>query len=154
MIACVVGVDRNGEAEPCHARPTTAVLMPTTRPRLSARAPPRVARVERGVGLDDVLDHPARPSVARPRATVPRARTTPALTEPPNPSGLPIGDDELPDPEPRGVAELGRGEAAAADPHDGQVATAVGADDLERAARAVGEHGAAAVPRPRRRGRT
>ena len=55
-----------------------------------------VAGVERGVGLDDVLDHPARPPAAGGQRAGPSALTTPAVTEPARPSGLPTATTSCP----------------------------------------------------------
>ena len=75
--------------------PTTAVLMPTTRPVLSARAPPelpgwRAASVWITFSTSRVTD-PARVGSDRPSAL-----TTPAVTEPANPSGFPIATTSCP----------------------------------------------------------
>ena len=75
--------------------PATAVLIPTTRPWASAERAARVARVQRSVGLDDVVDDAHRRARAR-RERRPRAETTPAVTEPPNPCGFPIATTSCP----------------------------------------------------------
>ena len=60
------GVDRDGQAEPDPG--DRGVDADDAATRVGQRAA-RVAGIERGVGLDDVLDEPARPPVARRRAT-------------------------------------------------------------------------------------
>jgi len=59
-------------------------LMPITSP--TRRRGPRNCRVERRVGLHDVLDHPAGADCSE----RPSAETTPAVTVASKPSGLPI----------------------------------------------------------------
>ena len=75
--------------------PTTAVLMPMTRPELSASAPPelpgcRAASVWITFSTSLVTD-PALVGSERPRAL-----TTPAVTDPAKPSGLPIATTSWP----------------------------------------------------------
>ena len=125
--------------------PTTAVLMPTTSAALSASAPPRVAGVQGGVGLDDVLDQAAGAAAPAAQGAARAALTTPALTEPAKPSGLPMATTSWPtrswsaSPSTAGDVAVARG----AD--DGEVGQRVGADDLEVDLAAVGEGGHAAV---------
>ena len=72
---------------PTHG-PTTAVLMPTTSPELIARAPPELP----GWRAASVWMTFSTRRLARPDCVVidrPRPLTTPALTEPANPNGLP-----------------------------------------------------------------
>src|SRR5579862_2449982 len=72
-----------------------AVLMPTTRPRESASAPPELPGLRAAsVWMTFSTSRLERPSrVARDR---PRALTTPAVTVPANPSGLPIATTSWP----------------------------------------------------------
>ena len=67
----------------------------------------RVAGVEGGVGLDDVLHDPPGPRAAH-RQGPPSAETTPAVTDPANPSGLPIATTSWPTSRRVGVAERRR----------------------------------------------
>ena len=56
------GVDGHGEADPdAAAAPSVSIceLTPITRPRASSSGPPALPRVERGVGLDHVVDREA-----------------------------------------------------------------------------------------------
>ena len=55
-----------------------AVLMPMTLPSASRSGPPRVARVDGRVGLDEVVERLGRPSVVIER---PVAETMPLVTE-------------------------------------------------------------------------
>jgi hypothetical protein len=75
--------------------PTTAVLMPTTRPALSARAPPEfpgcsAASVWITLSTTRLTD-PDRVGSERPSAL-----TTPAVTDPANPSGFPMATTSWP----------------------------------------------------------
>jgi hypothetical protein len=88
-----VGIDRDGETE---ADPRDRpVLMPTTRPRESASAPPELP----GLSAASVwmtfstrrLERPSRVASDRPSAL-----TTPAVTEPANPSGFPMATTSCP----------------------------------------------------------
>ena len=56
----------------------------------------RVAGVERGVGLDDVVDRSAACRPSRAGSERPSADTTPAVTEPAKPCGLPIATTSWP----------------------------------------------------------
>ena len=69
--------------------PATAVLIPTTRPRLSASAPPEFPGLRAAsvwITLS-IIRAARRERAGRER---PRPETTPAVTEPPRPCGLPI----------------------------------------------------------------
>ena len=69
--------------------PATAVLIPTTRPRLSASAPPELPGLSAAsVWMTFSTSLLARPS--RAASDRPRALTTPAVTLPANPRGLPM----------------------------------------------------------------
>ena len=76
-----------------------AVLMPTTSPARRHQRPAGVAGIERGVGLDDVVDQPAAEAA---RSERPSADTTPAVTVDSKPSGLPIATTSWPRLQPRG----------------------------------------------------
>ena len=75
--------------------PATAVLMPTTRPLASASAPPELP----GLSAASVwMTSSIRRAVVRPRAGMlrPRALTTPAVTLPASPRGLPTATTREP----------------------------------------------------------
>ena len=75
--------------------PATAVLIPTTRPRLSASAPPELP----GLSAASVwMTSSIRRAVVRVRTGMlrPRALTTPAVTVPERPSGLPTATTSEP----------------------------------------------------------
>ena len=75
--------------------PATAVLMPTTRPVESASAPPELPGLSAAsVWITSSITRPACPlRVGRER---PSALTTPAVTEPASPSGLPTATTSWP----------------------------------------------------------
>ena len=75
--------------------PATAVLMPTTRPRESASAPPELPGLSAAsVWITFSTRRLARPS--RAASDRPSALTTPAVTVPANPSGLPMATTSCP----------------------------------------------------------
>ena len=118
--------------------------MPITRPRLSASAPPEFPGLSAAsVWITSGIDRCARP--LRAGSERPRADTTPAVTVPPRPWGLPIATTSWPDTEPAGVAELGGHERGRVGPDQRQVGERVAPDDLERGLAAVDEGGAAAA---------
>ena len=134
------GVDRHGQAEPdagngrVDAHDASAGV---------GQRSARVARVERGIGLDDVLDEPRCAAIARPERPAERAddarRDRTAEAE-----RVADGDHELADLEPAGVAEpSGRRVTFGAD--DGEIRERVTADDPERLLRSVDEGGAPAI---------
>jgi hypothetical protein len=83
-----------GTASP-RPTPATAVLMPTTRPAAVDQRAARVAGVERGVGLDDVVDDAARRAGAA-GSERPSADTTAGRHRPAKPCGLPIATTSWP----------------------------------------------------------
>src|SRR4051812_14848649 len=89
--------------------PATAVLIPITRPRPSASAPPELPGVERGVGLDHVVDDThVRARAGRKRASERRHH---AGSDGAGESvRIPDRDDELADAQLFRVAELRRSE--------------------------------------------
>ena len=120
--------------------PATAVLIPTTQPRPSASAPPELP----GLSAASVwiTFSTIRPAVReRTGSERPSAETTPAVTDPAKPCGLPMATTSWPDPEPLGVAEHGRREAVLLGAEDGEVGERVGPDDLGRDLAAVDERG-------------
>ena len=118
--------------------PATAVLMPTTRPRESASAPPELPGLSAAsVWITSSISR----AVLRPRAGMlrPSALTTPAVTEPARPSGLPTATTSEPTRSVSASPYSGGLGTGAIGPYDGQVAQRVAADDLEAGERAVGE---------------
>ena len=99
--------------------------MPTTCACEVGERAARVSGVERGVGLDHVLDDAARRHGQRAAERGHDAgRHAAAEAE-----RAADRDDELADAEPFGVAELRRGEAVRVEPEDGEIGERVGADD-------------------------
>ena len=109
--------------------PATAVLIPTTGPRRVGERAAGVAGVERGVGLDHVLDHPPGRAAAgrqRPAERADDARGHRAR----QPERVADRDDELADDEPVGVAERHRRrQRPETGAQHGEVRQRVGADD-------------------------
>ena len=69
-----------------------------------------------------------------------RAETMPSVTEPPSPNGLPIAITQSPTSARVAVAELDEGQiAAGVDLEHREVGLVVGADELRRQPRAVGQ---------------
>ena len=97
-----------------------------------------VARVERRVGLDDVLDEPAGSAVAR-RERPAEGADDAGRHAAGEAERVADRDDELADPQPVGVAERRGGELAAGRADDREVRERVATDDLERELRAVDE---------------
>ena len=98
------GVDRHGQPEPDSRDGGVDPDHPA--PPVGERAA-RVARVERGVGLDDVFDEAARPTVARRERASERADDA-GRHAAGEPERVADRDDELADPKPIRVAERGR----------------------------------------------
>ena len=110
--------------------PATAVFTPTTRPRLSASAPPELPGF-RAASVWITLSITRAARRERAGSERPRADTTPAVTEPLKPWGLPIATTSWPTRERVGVAQLGLHEAVAVRADDGEVGELVPPDDLE-----------------------
>ena len=104
-----------------------------------------VAGVQGRVGLDDVLDEPARPSVARRERPAKGAHDT-GRDAAGEAERVADRDDQLPDPEPVGVTEWCGGQAAGGGTDHREVGERVPPDDLERQLRAVDEGGLTARP--------
>ena len=130
-----------GTASP-RPMPATAVLMPTTRARLSASAPPELPGF-RAASVWITLSTMRTVAPERVGSERPSAETTPAVTEPAKPFGLPIATTSCPTRRALGVAELGgaRGRPRRRAARRGR--ERVGADDLEREVAPVRERGAA-----------
>ena len=129
------GVDRHGQPEP---DPGDRRVDPDDPAAPVGERAAGVARVERCVGLDDVLDEPARPAVACGERPPERAHDA-GRHAAGEPERVADRDDELADAEPIGVAERGRGQAAAGRADDGEVRQRVAADDVEAELGAVDE---------------
>ena len=98
------GVDRHGQAEPDAGDRGVDADQPA---RAVDQRAAGVAGVECGVGLDDVLDDARWPTRRAVGSDRPSALTTPAVTEPVRPSGLPTATTSWPTRSRVGVAELG-----------------------------------------------
>ncbi len=139
------GVDRDGEADSlAHAHADQRGVDADDPGGAVRERAARVARMKRGVGLDDVLDDP-------------RCRSRSGGQRSPQRAHHPGGhrtleseraadrDDELTDPERRGVAERRGHQIRRTRAHDREVRQGIGSDDLEREPATVGEHRAAAA---------
>ncbi len=127
-----------GTARP-RPQPATAVLMPTTREEESASAPPLLPGLSAAsVWMTSSTTRAVRPS--RVGSERPSPLTTPAVTDPASPSGLPTATTSCPTRSVAGVAEHGRRGSAGAGAEDGEVGERVGADDVDRRLAAVAEH--------------
>ena len=100
--------------------------------------------IEGRVGLDDVLDHAGCGPTARAGSELPRPLTTPAVTQPASPSGLPTATTSGRRPARPRRRTGGVGIVLSARTH-GQVGQGVDADDVD--GRAVVPSGNAACPR-------
>jgi hypothetical protein len=133
-------VDRDGEAEPDAG---DGRIDPDDASAAVGERAARVPGVQRGVGLDDVLDDAAG-GLHRKRAAegAHHARGD----RPGEAHRIPDRDDELPHAEPRRLAELRRLEVGAAlKPEHRQVRELVAADHVERDLPSVHERGRAAI---------
>ena len=144
------GVDRHGQAE---ADPGDGRVDPDDPAAPVGERPARVAGVERGVGLDDVLDEPARPPVAGGERS-PEGADDAGGHAAGEPERVADRDDELADAEPVGVAERRGGKAAAGRPDDREVGERVAPDDVERRARCRRRRSRSRSGPTRRRGPT
>ena len=128
-----------GTARP-RPQPATAVLMPTTRDDESASAPPELPGLSAAsVWMTSSTTRAVRPS--RVGSDRPSPLTTPAVTEPARPSGLPTATTSWPTRRALGVAEDGRLGGRRPGAQHGEVGQRVGADDVDVGLGAVGEHG-------------
>ena len=127
-----------GTASP-RPQPATAVLMPTTRDAESASAPPELPGLSAAsVWMTSSTTRAVRPS--RVGSDRPSPLTTPAVTEPASPSGLPTATTSWPTRSVAGVAELGRRGSGGPGADDGEVGERIGADDVDVGLAAVAEH--------------
>src|ERR1022692_4556218 len=142
MIRLVVAL--TGTARPTPA-PATAVLMPTTRAWLSASAPPEFPGFSAAsVWITSSISRAAEP--LRVGSDRPRPLTTPAVTEPARPSGLPSATTSWPTTSSVRLAEFRRRRRLADRPEHGEIGERIRADHAERRGGAIGERGG-----PRRR---
>ena len=120
--------------------PATAVLIPTTLPAAVDERAAGVARVQRGVGLDHVVDHAPGVAVADGQRAPERGHDARGHR-----AGEAVRvadrDHELADAQRRGVAQLGGVERGALGPQQREIGQRVGADELRRELAAVGERG-------------
>jgi hypothetical protein len=127
-------IDRDGEAEP----DAGDGRVDPDDPRASVRErPSRVPGVQRRVGLDHVLDD----ATGAHRERTPERADDPGGDRAGEPHRVADRDDQLSDPEPRGFAELRRGEAASLEAEDRQVGELVPSDDIERDLSSIDERG-------------
>src|SRR3954454_22946594 len=121
--------------------PATAVFTPTTRLSPSASAPPELPGLSAAsVWITFSTSRPADPD--RVGSDLPRAETTPAVTVPASPIGLPIATTSWPT---RSIAELGRLQVARVGANDRQVGQGIGSDHLGADLPPVREGGAHAM---------
>ena len=104
------------------------VLTPMTWPRALRSGPPELPVVDRGVGLDDVVDRELVGRGDQPLQRADDAGGRRAVEA----ERIADRDDRVADPHVVGVAERQRGEGARArvDPEDGEVRRRIGADEL------------------------
>ena len=122
-------VTLTGTASP-RPTPATAVLMPTTRWLAIGQSAARVARIEGGIGLDDVVDDAsvgARAGRERTSECAHDARSDGARQS----HRVADRHHELADAQGIGVAQRGRGEISGIGSDDGEIRQRVGTDDLE-----------------------
>ena len=143
-------VDRDGEAEPDAG--DRGVDADDFAGRVGERAA-GVAGVERGVGLDDVVDDAQGPGRSRSGSERPSALTTPAVTLPASPSGLPTATTSWPTRRSDASPSLAGGGVGPSRADDREIRQRVGADDAERCRRPVGERRRCRSCGRRRRGR-
>ena len=126
-----------GTARP-RPQPATAVLMPTTREDGVGQRAAGVARVERGVGLDDVLHDARRAAVAGGQRPA-QAADHPGGDRAGQAQRVADGDHQLAHAQRAGVPEDGRRrESRVRARTHGEVGERVGADDVDVGLGAVG----------------
>ncbi len=118
--------------------------MPTTRAEPVGERSTGVARIERRVGLDHVLDQ-AHGGAGAGRQRPPECRDDPRRDRAAEAVRAPDRDDELPDPQVLRVAELGRDDVTGIGAQDREVGERVRSDDLEGELAPVGERRAPAA---------
>ena len=124
--------------------PASAVLIPTTRPAESASAPPEFPGLSAAsVWITSSITRTCAPE--RAGSERPRALTTPAVTLPARPSGLPMATTSCPTRRCRRIAEPRRLEVAVLGHQHRQVGERIAAADAEAKLPAVGEVEPAAV---------
>ena len=124
--------------------PATAVLIPTTRPRPSASAPPEFPGLSAAsVWITLSTTRTFAPGAGRQRAA--EGRDDAGRDRAGEAVRVADRDDELADAQPLCIAELRRHEVARVDAQHGEVGERIGADDLELELAAVDERGAPAA---------
>ncbi len=136
------GVDGHREAE---SEARDRGVDPDDPPRGIGERATGVARIERGVGLDDVLDHAGGRSLLH-RDRAPERAHHARGDRTGEPERAAHGDDELADHEVVRVAETGGRGSVAAHPEHGQIRQRVGPDHVEVGLAAVGERRRAVPP--------
>ena len=114
-----------GTASPSPS-PATAVLIADHVCARVGERPAGVARVQRRVRLDHVLDD----ATGRHRQRAPERRDDAGRHRASEPERAADRDDELADAQPVGVTELGRGQAVRVESEHGEIGERIGADDL------------------------
>ena len=125
---------------PC-AGAMIAVLTPITSPCDGDQRPAGVARVERRVGLDHVVDQRARVGAQRPAEGADDAGGDGRLEA----ERVADGDDELPDAQARESPSRAGDEVGRVDAHDREVGVRIVADELCREVAPVGQRDAERV---------
>ena len=118
-----------------------AVLMPTTRPRIEQR-PARVAGIERGGVLHDVLHQPPGLPAHGPADGADHAGRDGRLEA----EGVSHRDHQLADLQAVGIAQFGPGQIAGHQPQQGQVGRRIVADQLGVERIAIGGDGPQLLP--------
>ena len=127
--------------------PATAVLTPTTRCALVTSAPPELPGLSAAsVWITSSIVRRVAPS--RAGSERPSAETTPAVTEPANPCGLPIATTSWPTRRLSASPSTAGVQVAFAGAQHREVGERVRAGDVERHLAAVDERGHAAARRP------
>ena len=122
--------------------PATAVLTPTTSPSPFTSAPPELPGLS-AASVWITLSMMRTSLPARAGSERPSADTTPAVTEPANPWGLPIATTSWPTRSRSASPSVAGHEVATLGAHHGEVRERVAADDRERELAAVHERRAA-----------
>ena len=132
------GVDRHGQAEPDAGH--RGVDADDLRPVESARAPPELPGLRAAsVWMTSSISRVRRPS--RTGSERPRAETTPAVTEPARPSGLPTATTSWPIRRASASPSVAGGPRPSRDLQDGEVGQWIRADHVEQRLGSVGELG-------------
>ena len=112
-----------------------AVLMPTTSPAAVDQRPAGIAGIERGVGLDDAVDEPARARAQAAAEGADHAGGHRRLEA----EGIADGDDELADAQLRASPRRAKAGASPAEPQHREIGVGIVADQAGRHGAAIGE---------------